>query len=232
MVGHHEAGDHRLAQAPAGLDQPLVGAGDRMLGEHHAGHHRVEQRLHHHADARPREQAHLLAVGDGRIGVGRPPDLAHRVRARRPPSARSARSGAGRRSWPLRRPRRRPRSAPQRAAAARRWRRPACRWPCRRSARPPRPGRPTAPRPAAPPGRGARPRPSRRPWSRRARSRAPCANGTTCFTQHRHLAGIAIDAHAHAVADALGGRRACRPRRGCRTRAPRSPHATAARRCR
>jgi hypothetical protein len=79
MIGHHEAGDDRLAQAPTRFDQALVGAGDRMLGEHDAGGARVEQGLHHDADARPREQADLLAIGDGRIGIGRPPDLAHRV---------------------------------------------------------------------------------------------------------------------------------------------------------
>ena len=36
VIGHDEAGDDRLAQAPARFDQALVGAGDRMLGEHHA----------------------------------------------------------------------------------------------------------------------------------------------------------------------------------------------------
>ena len=54
---------------------PVIG----LLREHHAGAVGVEQRLHHDADARPAEEPDALAVGDRRVGVRRPPDLAHRV---------------------------------------------------------------------------------------------------------------------------------------------------------
>ena len=77
-VGDHEAGDDRLAEPPARLDHPLVGPGDRVAGEHHAGGLRVEQRLDDDGDARPREEPDALAVGDRRVGVRRPPDLAER----------------------------------------------------------------------------------------------------------------------------------------------------------
>ena len=76
VVGDDEAGDDRLAEAPARLDQAFVDASDRVLGEHDPGDGGVEQRLDDDADARPREQADTLAVGDGRVGVRRPPDFA------------------------------------------------------------------------------------------------------------------------------------------------------------
>ncbi len=76
MVRNDEAGDHRFTKAPTRFDQPLVGLGDRVLGEHHPGDVGVEQRLHDDADARPGEQPDPLAVGDGRVRVRRPPDLA------------------------------------------------------------------------------------------------------------------------------------------------------------
>ena len=56
--------------------------------------------------------------------------------------------------------------------------------------------------------------------------------GCSLRSQHRHLTGGAVDAHAGAVGDALRWPRGCPPRRGCRTRAPRSPSVTAGRRCR
>ena len=37
MIGDDKARNHRFAQTPARLDQPLIGAGDRVFGEHHAG---------------------------------------------------------------------------------------------------------------------------------------------------------------------------------------------------
>ena len=77
-VGDHAAGDDDLAEPPARLDQPLVGAVDRVLREHHPGDVGIEQRLDDDADARPGEQADPLAVGDRRVGVRRPPDLADR----------------------------------------------------------------------------------------------------------------------------------------------------------
>ena len=49
-----------------------------FCGEHHAGGVGVEQRLDDDADARAGEQADPLAVGDRRVRVRRPPDLAQR----------------------------------------------------------------------------------------------------------------------------------------------------------
>ena len=76
MVGDDETGDDGLAEAPACFDQALIGARDRVLGEHHAGDIGIKERLHDHADAWAAKEAHALAVGDGRIRVRRPPDLA------------------------------------------------------------------------------------------------------------------------------------------------------------
>ena len=76
--GMTRPGDHRLAQTPARFDHALVRAGDRVAREHHTGRLRLQQRLHDHADARPGEHTEPLAVGDGRVGVGRPPDLPDR----------------------------------------------------------------------------------------------------------------------------------------------------------
>ena len=76
LVGDDEAGDHGLTEAPARFDQPLIGAGDRMFGEHHPGDRRVKERLDDNANARPREQADTLAVGDGRVRIRGPPDFA------------------------------------------------------------------------------------------------------------------------------------------------------------
>ena len=87
-VGDDPAGHHDLAEPPARLDQLLVALVDRVLREHHAGRVGVEQRLHDDADARTREEAHPLAVGDRRVGVRRPPDLAHCRRSGRRPTAR------------------------------------------------------------------------------------------------------------------------------------------------
>jgi len=77
VVRDDEAGDHRFAEAPARLDQALVGAGDRVFGEHDASDAGVEERLHDDTDARASEQADTLAIGDGRVGVRGPPDIAH-----------------------------------------------------------------------------------------------------------------------------------------------------------
>ena len=77
-VGDHAAGDDDLAEPPARLDQPLVGLVDRVLREHHPGDVGIEQRLDDDADARTGEEADALAVGDRRVGVRRPPDLADR----------------------------------------------------------------------------------------------------------------------------------------------------------
>src|SRR6185369_11855990 len=79
VVGDDEARDHRLAEPPARLDEALVGAGHRVLGEHHAGDRGVEERLDDDADAGTREEADLLAVRDGRVGVRGPPHAADRV---------------------------------------------------------------------------------------------------------------------------------------------------------
>jgi hypothetical protein len=76
MVGDDEAGDHGLAEAPARFDQALIGAGNRVLGEHHSGDIGVDESLDDNANARPGEQADTLAIGDGRVRVRRPPDLA------------------------------------------------------------------------------------------------------------------------------------------------------------
>ena len=80
MVGNDEAGDHRFAESPARFDQTLIGARHRVFGEHDTGNRRVQERLDDDADARPREQPDPLAIGDRRIGIGRPPDFAHGVR--------------------------------------------------------------------------------------------------------------------------------------------------------
>ena len=88
VVGDHESRDDRLAEAPARLDHALVGAVDRVAGEHHARALGIEQRLDDDADARSREEADALAVGDRRVGVGRPPDLAQRRVDRRRPTGR------------------------------------------------------------------------------------------------------------------------------------------------
>src|SRR4051812_33467904 len=79
MVGDDEAGDHGLTEAPTRLDQALVGAGDGVFGEHDASDDRAQQRLHDDADARPGEQADTLAVGDRRVRVRGPPDIAYRT---------------------------------------------------------------------------------------------------------------------------------------------------------
>ena len=76
LIGDDEAGDHGLTEAPACFDQTLVGAGDRMFREHYSGDIGVEQRLDDNANARPREQADTLAIGDGRVRVCGPPDFA------------------------------------------------------------------------------------------------------------------------------------------------------------
>ena len=76
LIGDYEAGDHGLTEAPACFDQTLIGTGDRVFGEHDSGNIRVKQRLDDNANARPREQAHTLAIGDGRVRVCRPPDFA------------------------------------------------------------------------------------------------------------------------------------------------------------
>jgi hypothetical protein len=80
LVGDDEAGDHRFAKAPARFDQALIRARYRMLSKHDPRNNRVEERLDDHANARPGEQANALAVGDGRVRVRRPPDLADGVR--------------------------------------------------------------------------------------------------------------------------------------------------------
>ena len=59
--GHHRAVDDGLAKPPRGLDQTLVGAGDRVAREQHAGRHRLDEHLHH--DAHARRRAALLRRG-------------------------------------------------------------------------------------------------------------------------------------------------------------------------
>jgi hypothetical protein len=54
-IRHHPARDHSFPEAPAGFDQTLIGAGDRVLGEHDAGYRGIEERLDHHAHARTSE---------------------------------------------------------------------------------------------------------------------------------------------------------------------------------
>ncbi len=76
MIRDDEAGDHRLTEAPACFDQTLIGTSDWVLREHDSGHIGVKQRLDDNANARPSEQAHTLAIGDGRVRVCRPPDFA------------------------------------------------------------------------------------------------------------------------------------------------------------
>src|SRR3954452_16012160 len=76
MIGDYEAGDHGLTEAPACFDQTLIGTGDRVFREHDSGDIGVKQRLDDNANARPSEQAHTLAIGDGRVGVCGPPYLA------------------------------------------------------------------------------------------------------------------------------------------------------------
>src|SRR4029077_17613155 len=76
VVGDDEAGDHGLPEAPTRFDQALIEAGDRMLGKHDPGNGGVEERLDYDADARPGKQANTLAVGNGGVGVRRPPDFA------------------------------------------------------------------------------------------------------------------------------------------------------------
>jgi len=75
-VRDDEPGDDRFAESPTRLDHPLVRAGDRVAGEHHTSAIRVEQPLHHDGDTRAREEPDALAVGDRRVRVRRPPDLA------------------------------------------------------------------------------------------------------------------------------------------------------------
>ena len=76
MVRHDEAGDHGFPEAPVRFDQPFVSASHRVLGEHNSGDARVQERLDDDADAGSGEQPDALAIGDGRVGVGRPPNAA------------------------------------------------------------------------------------------------------------------------------------------------------------
>jgi hypothetical protein len=76
LIGDYEAGDHGLTKAPACFDQALIGTSDRVFREHDSGNIGVKQRLDDNANTRSSEQAHTLAIGDGRVGVCRPPYLA------------------------------------------------------------------------------------------------------------------------------------------------------------
>ena len=232
-VGDHEAGDDRLAESPARLDHALVGAGDRVLREHHPGDVGIEQRLHDDADARAREQADALAVGDRRVRVRRPPDLAQRRRhvvGRRHVEQREVLAGEARvlavlvdggRAHRERHPQRsRSPSRPSRSRL-----RP-------RRQRPRRPG----PDSATPGGTG---RPSR------IASPSPTAfdpktddvarlreRDDLLHAEDRDFAG-GRRRRARACRRRCGrSPRACRRHPGCRTRARRSPSARAGRRCR
>src|SRR5262249_21143610 len=76
VIGNHQARDDRLAQPPARLDHPHVGTGNRTLCEHDPGGLGIEKRLNDDPDARAGEQSDALPIGDGRVRVRRPPDLA------------------------------------------------------------------------------------------------------------------------------------------------------------
>ena len=233
-VGDHEAGDDRLAEPPARLDHPLVGAGDRVPREHHAGGVGIEQRLDDDADARTGEEPDALAVGDRRVGVRRPPDLAQRRRVSSSPDG----TLSSVRCWPAKLA-----SAPSSSTADER----TASGPAERPDRARRPARSRLPSPRATastigpderdagrdrqarPGRLARARP---PSSRRPTSSCASASGTTSLTRapsprrrRRRRARARRRRSARSP-------RASRPRRGCRTRARRSPSARAGRRCR
>ncbi len=208
---------------------PVIG----FSREHHPGHVGIEQRLDDDADARAGEQADPLAVGDGRVGVGRPPDL--------PATPRSPRLTDGTlsrvRCWPAKLA-----SAPSSSTADERTASGACRgrdrlgdlwrWPA-----PPRGdglddrtrrGR----RRAGRGGRPARRRPARPPSSRRPPCSRALARGTTSFTRARLLRPRLRRPGPASRRRCARSPRASRRRRGCRTHGPRWPSGRAGRRCR